>query len=48
MASALVAALGLATQLSAADNAALASPDGNVQFRLALDNNARLQYSVAF
>jgi alpha-glucosidase len=48
MASALVAALGLATQLSAADSAVLASPDGNVQFRLSMDNNARLQYSVAF
>ena len=44
----LVAVLCLAAQLSAADSVVLASPDGGVQFRLSLDNNGRLQYSVAF
>jgi len=45
---ALVALLSFAAQLPAADDVALASPDGAVQFRLSLDGNARLQYSVTF
>jgi alpha-glucosidase len=44
----LLAVLCPAAQLSAADDVVLASPDGNVQFRLSLDSEARLRYSVAF
>jgi alpha-glucosidase len=47
IASTLVAILCLAAQLPAAEGVALASPDGAVQFRLSLDGNARMQYSVA-
>ena len=43
-----LAALGLASQLTAADSVVLASPDGGVRFRLSSDNDGRLRYSVDF
>jgi alpha-glucosidase len=45
---ALVVLLCFAARLPAADGVVVASPDGAVEFRLSLDGNARIEYSVTF